>query len=192
MSILGRANSADYHCVMSNHPSLPTAAEPRHVQAFRLLEACGGTDEEVRRVHVLRDRLLGELIGDADRVAATLTADFELRMGGSEAAVPGATMVEGIRRQGAAGLAIWVELDDLLVRDDRIAANGTLHTLTRHAPDAEHAAELASCPIALFLRFAGDLMSSEVIYLDTANASSTSLEAADVLTPAEMSALVGA
>lgn len=131
------------------------------LQAFRLIDerlVQGPSDLTVRS---LRRRLLGELLGDADLVSSTLAPDFVLTMhAGDQAATTSASsMIAGIRRQGEAGVSIWMTLDDLVVELDVIAGNGLLHTFSAGA------GKLSTLPLAFFIRFAGDRMTSEVAYM---------------------------
>jgi hypothetical protein len=146
------------------------------IQAFRLIDGRLSGDGGRGPLAVLRERLLGELVGDADRVAATLSPDFVLvsHGGGASTTTAGPRMVESIRRQGAAGMLMWVELDELLVEDDAVAGQGVLRTMRAAGGGADGVA-LTTDPLALFLRFAGDLMTSEVVFLDTAAGGSTTV-----------------
>jgi hypothetical protein len=123
-----------------------------------------------RPLLTLRERLAGELLGDDQRVAATLAPAFTLvtHTGGTTSTISGRDMVDGIRRQGQTGVMLWVQLDDLAVGSDVVAGNGLLHTFR---PDTS---ALTTLPLAFFIRYAGDgLMTSEVIFMDLSASSTT-------------------
>jgi hypothetical protein len=113
---------------------------------------------------VLRERLLGELFGDADAVAATLDPDFELVMhtGGTTMTLPGTAVVRGVGIQAASGVLMWTEFDDLIDDKDVVAGHGRLCTLLA----SEHG--LTTAPIAIFIRFSGDRMTAEVAFMGAA------------------------
>lgn len=115
-------------------------------------------------VAVLRVRLLGELFGDADMVAATLAPDFELVMntGTSTATLAGSAVVQGLGIQSASGVLMWTEFDDLVTDNDVVAGRGLLCNLLM----GERA--LTTMPVAVFLRFTGDRMTSEVAFMGRA------------------------
>lgn len=148
-----------------------------------------------------RSRLLGELVYDADLVASTLNPGFELivNAGGARAQTSGEAMVAGLRTQGATqGAAMWLDWDDLVI-DDVLAGHGELLTLL--SPTAAAARGISgvapdglavtSVPIAFFVRFDGNLMSSEVLYMDPRQTKTTLLEAQSMPTPEQLLALVG-
>ena len=137
-----------------------TSVESRILRAFgRFDEHRGGPF-----IAVLRKRLLAELFGDADAVAATLDPAFELVMhtGGTTATLPGSAVVQGVEIQGASGALMWTEFDDLVTDDNVVAGNGLLCSLSV----GEHA--VTTMPLAVFLRFAGDRMTSEVAFMGAA------------------------
>jgi hypothetical protein len=138
-----------------------SAVETRILQAFRDID--GGHGGPL--IAVLRERLLGELFGDADAVAATLDPDFELAMhtGGTTAILPGSAVVRGVGIQAASGVLMWTEFDDLIADNDVVAGHGRLCTLLA----SKHG--LTTAPIAVFLRFAGSRMTSEVAFMGEAN-----------------------
>ncbi|MDT3443195.1 MULTISPECIES: hypothetical protein [unclassified Pseudofrankia] len=147
------------------------------LQAFRLIEQRLVETPEHSGLRLLRERLAGELIGDADRVGTTLGPTFTLvtHAGGSVTRTDRAALVETIHRQGSAkGAAMtWLRLDDLVVERDVIAGQGVLRTLLTAALAQRQGWRdigpadlcLTTIPLAFFIRFAGDLMASEVLHL---------------------------
>jgi hypothetical protein len=147
------------------------------LQAFRLIDkrADGDTSALLRS---FRERLVGELVGDADRVERTLADGFELitYAAGRRTVTPRAAIVDSVRRLGEArgSLLIWVELDDLVIEDGVLATRGVLQTLCTAQVAGSRGQEgvgdtdlcLLSSPIALFLRFVGDKMTEETFYLE--------------------------
>src|SRR5262245_27334149 len=148
------------------------------LRAFRLIDrrlATAPDSWSPRLLRPLRDRLAGELIGDADRVGRTLGPAFTLvtHAGGTSTTTDRAGIVETIRRQGQAkGAAMtWLRLADLVVDRDTIAGQGVLRTLLagplaarqgwRDVAPADRC--LTTIPIAFFLRFADGLMVSEIL-----------------------------
>ena len=146
-----------------------SSVETRVLHAFRGID--GGHGGPL--IAALRERLLGELFGDADAVAATLNPDFELVMhtGGETMTLPGSAVVRGVSIQAASGVLMWTEFDDLIADKDVVAGNGRLCTLLA----SEHG--LTTTPIAVFLRFGGDRMTSEVAFMGAATTEVIDLEA---------------
>jgi hypothetical protein len=147
------------------------------LQAFRLIDA---RIDRSGSLAVLRERLAGELLGDADRVAATLAPDFELvsHTGGPAATVPASSIIESIRRQGESGALMWVELDHLLAEADLVAGEGVLRTYRSDE------GTVTSFPLALFVRVPGDRMAHEVAYMRM-DAAETVEVAAGAMPPAD-------
>ena len=143
----------------------------RMLQAFRVIDDRCGDAATAGSLLALRERLAGELLGDDVRVAATLAPDFALvtHTGGPATTIAGRDMVDGIRRQGNAGVVIWTELDDLVAAPDVVAGHGLLHTFS---PDPR---AVATCPLAFFIRYAEGFMTSEVAFMDVSAATTTSL-----------------
>jgi hypothetical protein len=151
-------------------------AAPLHhdqmLQAFRMIGARLSGDARAAPLHALRERLAGELLGDHQRVAATLAPAFTLvtHTGGPSSTTSGRGMVDGIKRQGENGVMLWVSLDDLVVDADVVAGDGLLHTFRTDT------SSLTTFPLAFFIRFAVDgLMASEVAFMDVAAAVTSAL-----------------
>jgi hypothetical protein len=147
------------------------------LQAFHLIDRRLAAAPAPDALRLLRQRLGGELIGDADRVAATLAPAFTLvtHAGGTVTTTDRAALVETVRRQGRSHGAVmtWIQLADLLVDRDAIAGHGVVRTLLAATmtgpgwPDLDPADRcLTTIPLAFFIRFAAGLMVSEEIYLD--------------------------
>ncbi len=134
-----------------------------------------------RALTALRKRLVGELFGDADDVAATLDPAFEVVMHSGETTVtlPGPAIAEGVRAQAAAGVLMWTELDDLVIDAESIAASGA--TLTLQLTQGT----LSTVPVGLFLRFSGGRMISEVVFIcgstETTDVSTEEMPSVDAL-----------
>lgn len=143
----------------------------RVLQAFRLIGERLDSGAPSLPLDLLRERLVGELLGDAQRVAATLASDFVLvtHAGGPATTLAGSDMVDGISRQAAAGAILWTELDDLVVEEDVVAGDGLFHTLP---PDSGYVTTL---PFAFFIRYANRMMASEVAFLDVSATVTTPL-----------------
>jgi len=148
------------------------------LQAFRLIDSLLTAGPSLESLLALRDRLAGELLSDADRVASTLADNFELRTvtGGSSTTTDRDALIKSIRRQSEAGgeAMMWMELEDLVVGESALAGQGLLRML-RAAPGATTdgqsdnetvCAHLTSIPLAFFLRFERALMTSEVIFME--------------------------
>ena len=110
---------------------------------------------------MFRQRLIGELFGDADIVAATFDPAFEVVIHAGETSVtlPGTAIADGVRVQASAGVLMWTEFDDLVTDTDSIAASGAM--LNLHLEDRV----LTSTPVSLVLRFSGERMLSEVVFM---------------------------
>ena len=122
---------------------------------------------------VLGKRLVGELLGETEYVAATLHPAFEVVMHSGETTVtlPGSVIAEGVAAQAAAGVLMWTEFDDFLVDGDTIATSGVMLTLQLTVQT------LATTPVGLFLRFSGDRMTSEVAFMGTSENADLSTQA---------------
>lgn len=152
------------------------------LQAFRLVDLRLAEPTAPPTLGVLRERLAGELLGDASRVERTLGPGFQL----VTHAPAGVTttdrdaLLASISRQGRAQGAVmnWIRLDDLLADGAVLAGQGTLHTLVSGPLAAQQGFRdiapgdlgLTTIPLAFFIRFAAGLMVSEELYLDTAAA----------------------
>ncbi len=146
------------------------------LQAFRLIDSLLETGPRRASLLALRDRLVGELLSDCDRVASTLAEDFALRtvMGGSSTMTDRNALIASIRRQNETEAMMWMELEDLVVGETALAGQGTLR-MRRAASEAPASAYVTSIPLAFFLRFHGGLMNSEVIFMETPGPESTVL-----------------
>jgi len=154
------------------YPTEDTRARPDHIEAAwpiesRIMQAFNHIDHLLpadATSAALRERLLGELFGDADRVIATLDPDFGLVMHSRAGTTTtgGATIAEGVNRQTAAGVLMWSEFDDLLCDGTVVAGNGQLCSLQRRQRT------VTMFPMAVFLRFSGHRMISEVVFMGTA------------------------
>ena len=109
----------------------------------------------------LRKRIVGELIGDADAVAETLDPAFELVMhsGDRTFTLTGGAIVDGIRATAAAGVLMWLELDDLVIDGETIAGYGAMLTLQTTQRT------LGTAPLGLFLRLREGRMISEAVFV---------------------------
>jgi hypothetical protein len=129
----------------------------------------------------LRQRLVGELFGDSADVAATFDPAFEVLSHGGERSVriPGSAIAEAARDRAAAGMLMWLELDDLVIDGDSIAACGAMVTL--HVTQRT----LTTVPIGIFFRFSGGRMTSEVFFMgrppETIDVSAEEMPSADAL-----------
>lgn len=149
------------------------------------------------RVEAFRQRLLGELVFDADLVSSTLTPEFELvsHAGGVSTTIAGPAMVAGLR--ASRGAAMWLDWDDLVI-DEVLGGHGRLVTLLSSAAAAARgvsgvgpdALAVTSCPIAFFVRFSGDLMASEALYMDARQTAVTVLPDAAMPSAEHLLALV--
>jgi hypothetical protein len=117
-------------------------------------------------------RLVGELLGETEYVAATLDPAFEVVMhsGGTTVTLPGGVIAEGVAAQAAAGALMWTEFDDFVVDGDTIATSGVMLTLLITAQT------LTTTPVGLFLRFSGDRMISEVAFMGTSETADLSTQ----------------
>jgi hypothetical protein len=135
----------------------------------------------------LGKRLVGELLGETEYVAATLDPAFEVVMhsGGTTVTLPGSVIAEGVAAQAATGALMWTEFDDFVVDGDTIATSGVM--LTFRLTDQT----LTTTPVGLFLRFSGDRMTSEVAFMGpsvTADLSAQEMPSVDALRVALTSA----
>ncbi|CAO5160491.1 DUF222 domain-containing protein [Frankia sp. AiPs1] len=146
-------------------------AESDLVQAFRRIDEQRARDPEAVNLVAFRERLLGELVGDADRVAAALAPGFTLvtHAGGKTQTSSGDQVVSGVRRLGAVpgGALMWLRLDDLVADRTTIAGHGSLVTLAAAPTGGLHR---TVAPLAFFIvsetTDAGSVMTSESLYLN--------------------------
>jgi hypothetical protein len=131
--------------------------EARIVQSFERLVRPSASP----LVQVLRKRLVGELFGDAEVVAATFDPAFTVVMHSGETplTLPGDAIAKGVQAQAATGVLMWTELDDLIIERETIAASGEM--LNLHLSQRT----LTTTPIGLFLRFKSQRMISEVAFM---------------------------
>jgi hypothetical protein len=128
----------------------------------------------------LGKRLVGELLGETEYVAATLDPAFEVVMhsGGTTVTLPSSMIAEGVAAQAAAGVLMWTEFDDFVVDGDTIATSGVMLTLLLTEQT------LTTTPVGLFLRFSGVRMTSEVAFMgtsETADLSTKEMPSVDAL-----------
>jgi hypothetical protein len=174
---LSTADLTDAHLVTAAGPSEHDVLEAFRLIDRRLADPADPADPVV--LLALRDRLAGELVGDADRVAARLSPGFTLvtHAGGTTTTTREA-LLRGVRRQGATGGAslMWLRLTDLVVDTTSLAGQGSLDTLLTAAVATaagrgrsdltESDLLFTTVPIAFVIRFDGQLMASETLYLD--------------------------
>jgi hypothetical protein len=146
-------------------------SDERMLQAFRVIRERLDAGAPSVPLEVLRQRLEGELLGDARRVAATLAADFGLvtHAGGLPMTLAGSDLVAGISLQAETGAILWTELDDLVVEEEVIAGDGLFHTFQ---PDL---GSVTTFPLAFFIRYADGLMTSEVAFMAVSATVTTTL-----------------
>jgi hypothetical protein len=125
----------------------------------------------------LRTRLLGELLGDAEGVASTLSPEFELVMhGGPEPVMLGRDAVlSAVRQQATAGALMWTEFGFLRESEATLSGHGVLCTLAERT--------LVTMPVAAFLRYEGATMVSEVVFAGAAVTRQVSDRDAEDLSP---------
>jgi hypothetical protein len=136
------------------------SVESRILDAFCQIDGQTGSPA----LAVLRARLVAELFGDVDAVAATLDPGFELVMHsrGTTLTLPGSAVLKGVETQKASGVLMWSEFDDLVADQSLIAASGRLCSL------AVRERALSTMPLGLFLRFTRAHMTSEVAFIGEA------------------------
>lgn len=180
--------------------TVPSPAYETQIRAsFEVVDALAGQLLSPARVLAFRRRLLGELVFDGDLVASTLTPGFELvvNAGGARTLTSGAAMVTGLRQGAEQPAAMWLDWDDLIM-NGALAGHGQLVTLLSPAAAATRgisglAADglaVTSCPVAFFVRFDGDLMSSEVLYMDPRQTAVTLLENCPMPAPEQLLGMI--
>ncbi|ADP80573.1 hypothetical protein [Pseudofrankia inefficax] len=172
------------------------------LQGFRLIDDRLVGDSESFALRALRERLAGELFGDAERVEPTLGSSFNLvtQAGDATTTTGRETLLQGFRRQAAAkgGVMMWIHFEDLVVEGDSIAGQGTLNTmmtgsLAARAGRSDVAPEdlcLTTVPVAFFIRSAAGVMTSEVLYMNVEASSSSVRRNGTMPDPARFLALV--
>ena len=122
----------------------------------------------------LRDRLIGELLGDSERAIAPLGPDFVLvtHVGGATTTTDRAGVVATLQGlEEREGHLMAVELNDLVSDDAGAAGHGSLCSMSAHPQDGDADGEpdgvsVSRIPFAFFVRCEGERMTSETIFLD--------------------------
>lgn len=122
----------------------------------------------------LRERLVGELLGDSERAIAPLDDDFCLvtHVGGNTIATDRDGVAGSLR-----GLAaredhlMWVELAELVSDDRTVAGHGALCSMSGVPPVEDTAGptgrvSVSRMPFAFFVGCDDDRMTSETVFLD--------------------------
>jgi hypothetical protein len=165
--------------------------EDEVLAAFRLIDDRLARHPGSAALTALRERLAGELVGDGDRVDATLSPGFSLvtHAGGATRTTGREEVIASVRRLGATpgGALMWLSLDGLVVDGDAVAAHGTLLTMSP-APDG--GLRRTAAPLAFFIRFDGPAMASESLFLDV-QASRSTVVTGSLLDPGRCLELVG-
>ncbi len=132
----------------------------------------------------LRERLIGELLGDSERAIAPLGPDFVLvtHVGGATTTTDRAGVVATLQGLGERGGHLMAcELAELVSDDDGAAGHGALCSMSAQPPEAAAGGEgdrvsVSRIPFAFFVRCEGDRMTSETIFLDLQGTDVTELE----------------
>jgi hypothetical protein len=154
-------------------------------------------DPALRRIYqVLRDRLVGELIGNLDLLLATLAPEFTLivRPAGAPGKETGpADFRKAVEGLCASELMIWVDWDHLVVSHGVSMGDGVVTTLMPAAAaglslDADEAPDTmatVSVPGVVVIEYTeSGLMSREIFYSDPAASVTTKIAAQDAPTRA--------
>jgi hypothetical protein len=149
----------------------PTIAEM--TSAIAVVSDRASSADHPGPLRALRERLIGELLADADQATAVLAPDFELISWsrGTKSVTDRATMVESLRQLVPGSVFIWTDLDHLVADGSAIGLSGRLFMLTtapragRDSLEADEAV-LSSTPLAAFFRCSGELMTEETVHLD--------------------------
>ena len=132
----------------------------------------------------LRERLIGELLGDSERAIAPLGPDFFLvtHVGGATTTTDRAGVVATLQGLGERdGHLMACELAELVSDDDGAAGHGALCSMSAQPQEADAGGEadrvsVSRIPFAFFVRCDGDRMTSETIFLDLQGTEVTELE----------------
>ena len=136
--------------------SVETSLEARILRSFDRFR-----DRPEAELASLRIRLIGELLGHPEKLSSTFDPAFEVVMhiGDTVMSLPGSVIVEGICEHVVGGALMWTEFDDLIVDDGTLAASGAMLRLQVSERT------LRTTPVALFVRYRGGRMVSEVVFM---------------------------
>ncbi|MCW2539486.1 MAG: hypothetical protein JWN95_1211 [Frankiales bacterium] len=159
-------------------------------------------DPALRRIYqVMRDRLVGELIGDLNLLLGTLAPEFTLvlRPAGQPSAETGpAEFRTAVERLCASDLMIWVDWDHLVVSHGVSIGDGVVTTLMSAAaagagdPGDPHAMATVSVPGVVVIEYTeSGLMSREIFYSDPGASVTVRLAAGDAPTREETARSLG-
>ena len=145
-----------------------------------------------RMLELLRERLVGELLGDTERVFATLAPGFTLvtRIAGTPGSSVGAGAFRAMTAQAAtAGVLVWCEWDHLVVDGDGLVAEGVLNTVR---PGGEPGGRVrVRTAVVILVAYADGLMPRETLYMDPTAAEVTPLAPEEVPDVASLAAALG-
>lgn len=113
----------------------------------------------------LRGRLIGELLGDRDRILGALAPEFTLVRhvpGTAAAAVPADAFRASIDAFCAGGRMLWVDWDHLAVDRETLMGHGVMSSLS--PVTEESPATLTTDRIAIVVEYRDGLMAVEHVY----------------------------
>jgi hypothetical protein len=120
----------------------------------------------------LRERLMGELLGDTARALAALGTDFRLvtHVRGTMSTTDRAGVEANLRAMEGHDHLMWVELSDLVSDDEMVAGHGLLCSMIGRPPEADGAGgaewvSVSKMPFAFFVRCDNALMTSETVFV---------------------------
>lgn len=152
-----------------------------------------------RLLALLRDRLVGELLGDPERVFAAMAPDFVLttRAAGSPDELADNTKFRAMFEQVAAlGVMIWGEWDHIVVDDESVVLEGLLSTLLPAALVGLQAEDpttlaLSQTRSVIIVTFADELMVRELLISDPTTKVVTPVPASAAPDRAKLANLLG-
>ncbi|QNG38815.1 hypothetical protein F1C76_21775 [Geodermatophilaceae bacterium NBWT11] len=124
--------------------------------------------ERLSRWRLLRERLVGELVGDLGLIEAGTAPGFELAstvVGSPPMTLDRERFLGIMQSSTAAGAMSWVDWDHLVLEGDVLMGDGRMHAVTGRAGPT---ATVAVTPLVIVLEFTADQIGREVVWMNSA------------------------
>jgi hypothetical protein len=151
------------------------------------------SDPEARHMlALLRDKSVGEAIGDLELTLSTLSPAFEMTSrtpGAPEVTASGAPLRAGLERLCHGDTVVWVEWEHLLLDGSAVMGDGQLFAFS---PEPDGSWTVTASAIVVVLEFEDGLITREVVYRDPAAALTEKLQSSALSPRVELAERYGA